>query len=175
MNRQEKEARVAELTEKVKASQAMLVADYRGLNVAQARELRTELRAAGADYQVTKNTLMIRAVEAAELSDLNQFFEGPSAIAFCEEEAAGAAKVLMKYVKEFKPLEVKGGMLEGQVVDADAIKFLASLPPRDVLIAQMLGGLQSPIRGLATVCAGPIRGLVTALQRIQEQKEAAAA
>ncbi|MHB1382137.1 MAG: 50S ribosomal protein L10, partial [Thermoleophilia bacterium] len=156
-------------------SQAILVADYRGMTVAEARELRTELKAVGADYQVTKNTLMIRVAEAAELPELGQFLEGPSAIAFCDEEAVGPAKVLMKYVKEFKPLEVKGGIFEGQLADADKIKFLASLPPRDVLIAQMLGGLQGPIRGLATVCAGPIRGLVTALQRIQEQKESEAA
>lgn len=175
MNRKEKEAMVAALTEKVKSSQAILVADYRGMTVAEARELRTELKAVGADYQVTKNTLMIRAAEAAELSELSQFLEGPSAIAFCEDEVVAPAKVLLKYVKEIKPLEVKGGIFEGQLADADKIKFLASLPPREVLIAQMLGGLQSPIRGLATVCAGPIRGLVTALQRIQEQKETEAA
>ncbi|RJQ44637.1 MAG: 50S ribosomal protein L10 [Gaiellales bacterium] len=175
MNRQEKEAMVAELAGKARSSQAMLVADYRGLTVAEARELRTEMRAAGADYQVIKNTLMILAADAAELPEMKQYLEGPSAIAFCEGEAVAPAKVLMKYVKEFKPLEVKGGVLEGQMIDADKIKFLASLPPREVLIAQLLGGLQGPIRGLATVCAGPIRGLVTALQRIQEQKEAEAA
>ena len=175
MNRRQKEARVAELTDKVKASQAMLVADYRGLTVAEARELRSELREAGADYQVIKNTLMMLAAEAADLSDMKQFLEGPSAIAFCQEEAVAPAKVLMRYVKEFKPLEVKGGILEGQLIDADRIKFLASLPPKDVLIAQLLAGLQGPIQGLATVCAGPIRSLVTVLQRIQEQKEAEAA
>lgn len=175
MNRQEKEARVAELTEKVKGSNAMLIADYRGITVAEARELRNELREAGAEYEVTKNTLMILAVEAAGLSDMKQYFEGPSAVAFCAEDAVAPAKVMMKFVKEFKPLEVKGGVLEGELVDTDKIKFLASLPPRDVLIAQLLGGLQGPIRGLATVCAGPIRGLVTVLQRIQEQKESEAA
>jgi large subunit ribosomal protein L10 len=175
MNKQEKEAKVGDLTEKVKASSAMLVADYRGLTVAQARELRTELRAAGANYEVIKNTMMIRAAEAADLADLKDYLEGPSAVAFCDDDFVSQAKVLMKYVKELDTLEVKGGIVEGELVDAEKIKYLASLPPKEVLVAQLLGGLQSPIRGLATVCAGPIRGLVTVLQRVQEQKETEAA
>lgn len=175
MNRQEKEAKVADLTEKVRSSIAVLVADYRGLTVDQARELRSELRQVGARYEVVKNTLMKRAAAAAEADELMEFLDGPSAIAFCDEEVAPPAQVLMRLAKEFKPLEVKGGLLEGQAIDAEKLKFLASLPPREVLLAQLLGGMQAPIRGLATVCAGPIRGLVTALTRIQEQKEAEAA
>ncbi len=173
MKREEKGAKVAELAEKAKSSTAMLIADYRGISVAEARNLRMELREAGADFEVTKNTLMMRAVDEAGTAELKEYLVGPTAIAFCEADAVNPAKVLVKFAKEIKPLEIKGGLLEGQLIDVDKIKFLASLPPREVLLAQLLGAMQGPMRGLATVCAGPIRGLVTVLQRIQEQKEAA--
>jgi large subunit ribosomal protein L10 len=173
MKKEDKAAKVAELAEKVKSSIAMLVADYRGISVAEARELRNEMREAGAHFEVTKNTLMMRAVDEADAADLKEYLAGPTAIAFCDEDAVSPARVLVKYAKELQPLEIKGGLLEGKLIDVDKIKFLASLPPREVLLSQLLGALQGPIRGLATVCAGPIRGLVTVLQRIQEQKEAA--
>ncbi len=174
MNKEEKAARVEDLAGKMKASGAMLVADYRGLSVAETRELRNGLREAGcSSFEVVKNTLTERAADAAGVADVKQFLGGPTAIAFCEEEAVGPAKVLVKYAKDFKPLELKGGILDGAAIDVDKIKFLASLPPMDVLQAQLLGVMMGPIRGLATVCAGPMRGLVTVLSRIQEQKEAA--
>lgn len=175
MNKQEKAAKVEELAEQVKGSTAMLLADYRGLTVAEARELRNGLREAGARYEVVKNTLMIRAADEAGAAELKELLEGPTAIAFCPEDAVGAAKVLVKYAKDFKPLDIKGGVLEGKVIDVEKIKFLASLPPKDVIMAQMLGVLQSPARGLVTVLAGTVQGLVTVLTRVQEQKESEAA
>ncbi len=173
MNREQKVAKVEELTEKLKASSALLVADYRGLTVAEARKLRNEMREAGADFEVVKNSLVERAADAAAVEDLKQYLDGPTAIAFCHEEAAAPAKVLTRFARELKPLEIKGGILDGNSIDMETVKFLASLPPRDVLLGQLAGAMQGPIRGLATVCAGPIRGLVTTLSRIQEQKEAA--
>lgn len=173
MKKEDKAAKVAELAELAKSSNAMLVADYRGISVAEARQIRNELREAGAHFEVTKNTLMMRAVDEADAADMKEYLTGPSAVAFCGEDAVNPAKVLMKFSKALKPFEIKGGLLEGKLIDVDKIKFLASLPPREVLLTQLLGAMQGPIRGLATVCAGPIRGLVTVLQRIQEQKEAA--
>ncbi|MHB0867193.1 MAG: 50S ribosomal protein L10 [Thermoleophilia bacterium] len=173
MNKQEKAAKVKELAEQVKGSTAMLLADYRGLTVAEARALRSGMREAGAHYEVVKNTLMNRAADEAGASELKELLTGPTAIAFCPEDAVNPAKVLVKAAKDYKPLEIKGGILEGRIVDAEKIKFLASLPPKEVLLAQLLGTMQGPIRGLATVCAGPIRGLATVLDRIREQKEAA--
>ncbi|MFA5809810.1 MAG: 50S ribosomal protein L10 [Thermoleophilia bacterium] len=173
MNKEDKAAKVAELTEMVKGSTAMLLADYRGISVAEARELRSELKEVGARYEVTKNTLMIRAAEEAGVSDIKEHLQGPTAIAFCSEDAVNPARVLVKFAKALKTLEIKGGILEGKLIDVEKIKFLASLPPREVLLSQLLGAMQGPIRGLAIVCAGPIRGLVTVLTRIQEQKEAA--
>lgn len=174
MNKEEKAAKVKDLAEKMKSSTAMLIADYRGLTVAEARELRNSLREAGcSSFEVVKNTLTQRAADEAQVVELKEYLSGPTAIAFCEEDPVSPAKVLVKYAREFKPLEIKGGILEGKAIDVEKIKFLASLPPRDILLAQLLGTMQGPIRGLATVCAGPIRGLVTALSRIKEQKEAA--
>lgn len=173
MKKEDKAAKVAELADKMKSSAAMLVADYRGISVAEARELRIELREAGSHFEVTKNTLMIRATEEAGTAELKEYLVGPTAIAFCGEDAVNPAKVLVKHAKALKALEIKGGLLDGKLIDVEKIKFLASLPPREVLLAQLLGAMQGPIRGLATVCAGPIRGLVTVLQRIQETKEAA--
>ncbi|GBE57456.1 50S ribosomal protein L10 [bacterium BMS3Abin01] len=173
MNREQKVAKVEELTEKLKASSALLVADYRGLTVAEAREIRNEMRQAGADFEVVKNSLMERAADAAAVEDLKQYLDGPTAIAFCHGEAAAPAGVLTRFARELKPLEIKGGIFDGSSIDMETVKFLASLPPRDVLLGQLAGAMQGPIRGLAMVCAGPIRGLVTALSRIQDQKEAA--
>lgn len=173
MNKEDKAAKVAELTGMVKGSTALLLADYRGISVAEARELRSGLKEVGAHYEVTKNTLMIRAAEEAGIGDIREHLQGPTAIAFCPEDAVSPARVLVKFAKELKMLEIKGGILEGKLIDVEKIKFLASLPPREVLLSQLLGAMQGPIRGLAIVCAGPIRGLVTVLTRIQEQKEAA--
>lgn len=173
MKKEDKAQKVAELTEMVKGSLAILLADYRGISVAEARELRSGLKEVGAHYEVTKNTLMIRAAEKAGVSDIKEHLQGPTAIAFCPEDAVNPARVLVKFAKELKMLEIKGGILEGKLIDVEKIKFLASLPSREVLLSQLLGAMQGPIRGLAIVCAGPIRGLVTVLTRIQEQKEAA--
>lgn len=173
MNKQEKTAKVEQLTVNVKESSAMLLADFRGITVAQARELRTTMSEAGGKYEVVKNTLMIRAAEAAGADELKGLLEGPTAITFCGEDAVGPAKILVKYAKEFKPLEIKGGILDGRVIDADKIKFLASLPSKEVIMAQMLGIFQSPARGLVTVLAGNMQGLVNVLNKVKEQKEAA--
>lgn len=175
MNRDEKVAKVKELTEKIESCSVLLLADYRGITVAEARELRNEMRQAGARFEVIKNSLMELAAESASVDDLKRYLDGPTAVAFCEGEGMEPAKVLTKFAKEFKPLEIKGGILDGAAIDAEKIKFLASLPSREVLLGQLAGVLQGPIRGLATVCAGPVRGLVTVLQRVQEQKAGEAA
>lgn len=175
MNRDEKAALVAELAERMKTSTAMMIADYRGLTVSEITDLRGELRELGCRFEVVKNTLTRRAADEAEIAELKELLEGPTAIAFCGEEVAAPAKVLAKHAKESKVLEIRGGLLEGRLIDARTITVLASLPPREVLLAQLLGGLQGPIRGLVTVLAGPMRGLATVLTRIQEQKEAEAA
>ena len=176
MNREQKTAKVKSLVEMMKASGAMLVADYRGLTVAESRELRNGLRDAGcSSFEVVKNTLTERAADEAGMAGLKAYLSGPTAIAFCGEDAAGPAKVLVKYAKEFKPLEIKGGLLEGQLIDTERIKYLASLPSKEVLMSQMLGAFQSPARGMVTVLSGTLRGLVTVLSKVQEQKASEAA
>lgn len=175
MNREEKAAKVAELAENIKSSNAMLVVDYRGLTVSEATEVRNGLREVGGRFEVIKNSLISRAADETGMAGLKELLEGPTAITFCSGDAMAPAQVLVRFAREFKPLKVRGGILEGEMVDVDRIKFLASLPPLEVLQAQLLGTLQGPVRGLVTVLSGPVRGLAIVLARIQEQKEAEAA
>lgn len=132
------------------AVSAVLV-DYRGLTVEQDTRLRKELREAGVVYKVYKNTLMKRAFEGTDFAQLDEFLDGPSAIAIGKEDATAAARILAKYVKEVETLEFKGAVVEGTFYDVNGIKALASIPSREELISKLLGSLQSPITNLARV------------------------
>lgn len=146
--------------------------DFRGLNVAEMKELRTKLRDVGGDYRVVKNTMTRFAIQNQELEGLLPLTDGPNALMFSAGDPVEPAKVLYDFIKVRKKLEVKGGLLEGTVVDATQVKTLSTLPSREVLVAQVLGGLQAPIYGLAYVLKANITGLVRALDAVREQKEA---
>ncbi len=145
-----KQNQVAELAEELKGATTIVVADHRGLTVAQDTELRTALRKEGITYKVVKNTILTRATADAGLENMDELFKGPSAIAFSEDPIA-AAKVMHDFQKKFDKLEIKGGAMEGKVTDLAALKALASIPPVEVLYAQVVGGLVSPISGLAMI------------------------
>lgn len=170
MARPEKEAVVSELQEKFSKAQSVIVADYRGLNVAEVTELRKKLREAGVEYKVVKNTLTSRAAKAANIDGLDQFLSGPTALAFGFTDVVAPAKILADFAKDHKKLELKGGVLEGKIIDLTAVKELASLPSREALLGQVAGLLQAPIRGLVTVLSGPLRNAVYALEAIRKQK-----
>lgn len=173
MGRREDKAQiVADLTEKLKTSKAAIFADYRGLNVAEATELRRSFREAGADVRVVKNTLTRIAADRAGFEGLERFLTGPTMIAFGFQDPVVPAKLLMDFNKNNRPLEIKGGLVEGRLVGVNEIKTLADLPSREVLISQVLRGLQSPLVGLAGVLQGPIRKLAYCLKAIQDQKAA---
>ncbi|MBZ4688696.1 MAG: ribosomal protein [Clostridiales bacterium] len=172
--RQEKERVVQEIKSKLQNSNAAVLTDYRGLNVAEVTELRKQLREAGVEYKVLKNTLVKIAAKEVGLEDLFQYLEGPTAIAFSEEDPVAPAKILSNFAKEHKNLEIKAGLLEGNVVSIEQVKELADLPSREELIAKVLGGLQGPISGLVNVLQGPIRNLVYVLEAIRKEKEAQA-
>lgn len=174
MNKQRrmKEEVVQEITEKLQNSVTVVLADYRGLNVAQATTLRSELREANIEYKVLKNTLTKIAAANVGLGDLDQYLEGPTAIAFSYEDPVAPAKLLSKFAKENKEFEIKGGILEGKVVDFEQIKALADLPSREELLAQVLRGMQSPLTGMANVLAGPLRNMANVLDAVRAQKEA---
>lgn len=173
MARPEKEAMVAELKEKLDQARAAIITDYRGLNVAALTELRRRMREQGLEYKVVKNTLTRFAARELGLDDLEPYLEGPTAIAFSYEDPVAPAKVIMGFAKEHKQLEIKAGLLRGKVIRPEGVKELADLPPREILLAQVLGGLQAPIAGLANVLNGVPRSLVYALEAIRKQKEAA--
>jgi large subunit ribosomal protein L10 len=145
----EKQQVVEIVTEKLQNSASSIVADYRGLNVAQVTELRKQLREAGVEYTVVKNTLLRRASANAELAGLEEHLVGPTAIAFSKEDPVVAAKILVDFAKKNEALEVKGGVVEGQVFSQAQIKELASLPSRDGLLSMLLSVLQAPVRNFA--------------------------
>jgi len=166
-----KVAKVKEIETKLKQVSVGILTEFRGLNVQQLDSLRKQLREQEAEYKIYKNSLLKRAVAEVGLTDLVPYLEGPTAIALGKNDPTALAKVLSNYAKENKQLVIKGGVVEGKVFDAALIKSLAALPSREVLLAQLLGGLQAPITGLVNVLSGPLRGLAVALKQISEQKE----
>lgn len=157
---EEKKRVVEEIVQKLQASKATIVTDYRGLTVQQMTELRKQLREAGVDFKVLKNTLTKRAADQVGLSDLNQHLTGPTAVAFSEEDVVAPAKILHSFAKENKDLEIKTGVVEGRIVSLDEIKELATLPSREGLLSMLLSVLQAPVRNFAL-----------AAKAVAEQKE----
>ena len=170
-----KQAIVAELKEKLTGAKGAVLVNYRGLTVAQDTKLRRQLREAGVDYRVVKNTMTRIAAQEAGLEGLDVYLEGPTAMAISTTDPVAPAKIITDFVKEHKlqVLEVKAGLVEGNVIDENGVKALASLPSREVLIAKMLGSMQSPITGLVNVLQGSIRNLVYTLDAVRQQKESA--
>ena len=144
-----KKAIVEQLKERLQNAQAGVVADYRGLTVAQDTELRVKLREAGVNYTVVKNNLTRLAAKEVGLEDLDPILHGPTAIATSETDVIAPAKVLVEFAKTNEALEIKSGFIDGKVVSVDEIKVYASIPSKEVLISKMLGSLQSPISALA--------------------------
>ncbi|WP_223703245.1 50S ribosomal protein L10 [Sutcliffiella deserti] len=142
---------VGEIAEKFRGSVSTIVVDYRGLNVAEVTELRKQLREAGVEFKVYKNSLTRRAAEAAELNGLNDALTGPNAIAFSTEDVVAPAKILNDFAKKHEALEIKAGVIEGNVASVEQVKALAELPSREGLLSMLLSVLQAPIRNFALV------------------------
>lgn len=171
----QKVAVVEEMADKLRRSEGAILTDYRGLNVKAMTELRAKLREAGVEYKVVKNTLAQRAAQAAQIEGLEQFLTGPTAIAFAYDDPVVAAKVLSEFAKANDALEIKGGLLNGKAIDVEGVKALASLPAREVLLSQVLRGMQAPIAGFVGVLQGVLRQLVYVLEAVRKQKEETAA
>lgn len=144
-----KKQTVVEIADKLKSSVSTVVVDYRGLNVAEVTELRKQLREAGVDFKVYKNTLTRRAAESVDLAGLNEVLTGPNAIAFSTEDVVAPAKIINDFAKKHEALEIKAGVIEGNVATVEDIKALAELPSREGLLSMLLSVLQAPIRNLA--------------------------
>ena len=142
---------VAEISENIKDAQSVVVVDYRGLTVAEDTELRKQLREAGVVYKVYKNTMMNFAFKDTDFEQLKDVLEGPSAIAISKEDATAPARILAKFAKTAPKLEIKAGVVEGNLYDAEGMKAIAAVPSREELLSKLLGSLQSPITNLARV------------------------
>lgn len=140
---------VSGLAEELKSAKTLVVANARGLTVAEDTEMRSALRKAGVTYKVVKNTLISRAAKEVELCGLDEIFKGPTAIAYSADDPVAPAKVMKEFADKFKKLEIKGGATEGRVAELSELKALASIPPLEVLYARVVGGLVSPIAALA--------------------------
>jgi large subunit ribosomal protein L10 len=173
VNREEKATAVAEIAEQIQGSEAVFAVDYRGITVAQIKELRTKLRDADATFRVVKNTLTERAADQADAEALKSLLEGPTALAFVRGDAAAAAKTIADFQKSTggELLPFKGGLMEGNALDATQIVAISKLPSRQVLYGQLVGVVASPITGLARSLNGLVSGLAIALGGVLEKKE----
>ena len=176
MKKEDKERLVAELTERLRTTETLLVADYRGLTMPQIDDLRTKLLEHGARFAVVKNTLTRRAAELAGADTLLALLEGPTAIAFLESDGdpVAVAKALVDTARETRVLEVRGGMLEGRPVEPGEIESLAKLPPLDILRSQVLGTVTAPLTGIVALFTAPLQDLYGLLDARIEQLGGAA-
>ncbi|MEG1548229.1 MAG: 50S ribosomal protein L10 [Clostridia bacterium] len=175
-----KAAKVSEVREKIAKAQSVIIFDYRGLTVAQVTELRSNMRKAGVEYAVLKNSIVERAAMEANVDEsILEFLKGPSAFAFGYEDAATPAKILKETIKKYKKCEMKGGIVEGAVFNAETVNALADLPSREQLIARLLGSMMSPISKLAVVMgqiaekAGAAQATETAQEAPKQEEEKA--
>lgn len=158
----EKEALVSAIAEDLKASLTVVFMDYRGITVEQDTELRSELRKAGVEYKVTKNSLTEKAIEKLGIEGVDDYLKGPTAIAYCKDEYTTGPKVLVDFAKKIEQLSVKGGIMDGAAIDVATVEKLAKIPSKEVLIGQVAGSLQSIITKLAI-----------GLEEVRKQKESA--
>lgn len=171
----EKEATVAELVERVRASQGILVADYRGLTAMQINALRGRLRALGAQMAVVKNRLLRRAIQDGPAAGLAAHLVGPTAAAFCGADPAPVARALADAARDLPALEIKGGYIPGRVLSAADVAVLSRVPPREVLLSQVLAGLNGPVTGLVYTLNGILSNFVFTLQAVVDKKSEAGA
>jgi large subunit ribosomal protein L10 len=142
---------VEEISAGIKDAQSVVLVDYRGLTVEEDTELRKQLRAAGVVYKVYKNTMMNFAFKGTDFEGLAPYLNGPSAMAYSTEDATAPARVIAEFAKKAKALEIKAGVVEGNVYDAKGMEAIANIPSRDVLISRLLGSMQSPMANFARV------------------------
>lgn len=157
---EQKKQLVSTIADQFKRSKSTILVDYRGLNVSEVTELRKQLRDAGIEFKVYKNTMTRRAVEEAEMTGLNEQLVGPTAIAFSYDEVVAPAKIISDFAKKHEALEIKAGIVEGQVASVEEIKAIADLPSREGLLSMLLSVLQAPMRNFAL-----------ATKAVAEQKE----
>ncbi len=167
----EKEKIIKDLNEKLLEAAFVVVSEYKGLDVASVTSLRKKIRETEAEFKVVKNTLIRIASKETNADLINDFFKGPNALTITKNDPVATAKVLIDFAKEFKQLNIKAGVLDGKVLDKESIKKLASVPPRDVLLSQMLSVFNAVPTSFVRVLAGTPINLLNVLNAIKEKKE----
>ncbi len=168
-----KESLVAEIKGRFNASEAVIMTDFRGLTVKQMQLLRTQVREAGGEIKIYKNSLTEIAVRELALPNMDAFLEGPTAFVFIAEDAVAPAKALTAFAKLNPALQLKGGYVQSQIVDAAGVKAIATLPSREELIAKLLGTMLNPIVGFARTLNGTTEAFARTVQAVADQKAAA--
>ena len=169
MNRKEKEQVISDLGEKVKGFQAAVLTNYRGLNVEQINHLRQRLREEKISYHVVKNTLMKLASKGTDLEKLNNYFEGPTAMAISYGDPVLLAKILSEFIKTQPSLEIKIGLIQGKVASPEEVRALATMPSREVLFSQILGGIQGTANQLGAVIYNALQQVLGTIQARVDQ------
>lgn len=164
---------LAQIKEDLADVQAVWVVDYRGLTVKQSQTLRRSIREAGAVMKVYKNTLMQIALKESDMPEIDQVLSGPSAFVFADGDPVASAKAIRDFAKENEALVIKGGIMDGEFVDAEAVEKIAALPSREELIAKLLGSLQNPMSQIVRVLNGPAEAFARVVSAIADQKNAA--
>lgn len=162
---------VEELKEKIESASVLVLSDYRSVSVKEITKLRKTLYAEESEYKIYKNTMLQKAMEAAGFKELSEYLEGPTAVLFGYKDPVAPLKALVDFVKEVEKGEIKAGIIEKSFVDSKRILEVAKLPPKEVLLAKVVGGFQSPIYGFVNVLQGTIRKFVYALNAIVEKKK----
>lgn len=170
--RQARVEEVKRLKERLREAKSLILTDYRGLTVAQITELRRVLRESQAEYRIVKNSLTQRAAHELGFQDLDQYLQGPTAVAFTSGDLVATAKLLTAFSKKIPVLQVKAGLVDGRVLPREEILAMAELPPREVMLARLMGLMMAPLRGLGVVFSGSLRGVVVGLDQVRQKKEA---
>jgi large subunit ribosomal protein L10 len=169
--RPEKVAEVEALEKRLRKSSVVILTDYRGLTVGEFNALRSRLREASLEYRVTKNTLLNRAAARVGVTDLAPMLIGPTAVVFGADDPSVPARLLQEFIRQYRKLEIKGGMVQGEPVGAAMVQALATLPPRAELLAHVVGVLSWPLRGVMGALSAPHRALVATLDALRRQRE----
>jgi len=170
MAKQIKIDKVEELRARIAAAKGLYLADFAGMNVAQATELRNRCRAAGVEFEVVKNTLTLRAVDESVRDGIDPFLHGPTALATSDQDEVAPAKVIAEFIKQFEKPALKAGIVDGRVLNADQVQVLATLPGKDVLLGMLVSGLKSPVQKLHAALSSPLRNLAAVLSQVAEKK-----
>jgi large subunit ribosomal protein L10 len=171
MPRPEKVKKIEELTDVFNNSRSVVLNDFTGLNVEKISELRRLCREKGVEFRVVKNTLALRSIKGTPAEELEQYFDGPTALAISRESENLSAKVLVQFAEEFEAPKLKAGIVGGKVIDATAVLALAALPSKEELMSTLLGGIKSPGNRLVSVLQGSLRNLLYALNAVIEKRQ----